>query len=48
MDGRLQDTLTEFLQASIHQILYTRGVYPREAFERTKLFDISVYCEYSR
>jgi len=49
----LLDCLCTFLEASIHQLLHNRGVYPNELFERTKLFNIPVHrmrsievCEY--
>lgn len=39
----LLDTLCVFLEASVHQVLHNRGVYPNELFERTKLMGIPVH-----
>lgn len=34
--------LTEFLEAFIHQVLFLRGVYNQELFERRRLYNIAV------
>ncbi|KAI9033163.1 DNA-binding protein [Hyaloraphidium curvatum] len=37
------DTLLEFLEVLIHQILYTRGVYPSSMFERRRKWNVPVW-----
>ena len=34
--------LTEFIEAITHHILHARKVYPREAFERTRMYGVAV------
>lgn len=36
------DIFCEFLEAAIHQILHARGVYPKELFQRGKLYNVPV------
>lgn len=35
--------LCQFVEASVHLILYARHVYPQEIFERRRLFDVTVF-----
>jgi len=37
------DCYCEFVEASIHQILFTRGVYSSELFDRTRLYNLAVH-----
>mmetsp|Transcript_14276 Transcript_14276/g.36839 ORF Transcript_14276/g.36839 Transcript_14276/m.36839 type:complete len:202 (+) Transcript_14276:227-832(+) len=41
-DERALQHLMDFLEAAIHQILYIRGVYPDELFERRRLHGVLV------
>lgn len=36
------DMLAEFVEAATHHVLHARRVYPQEAFERTRLFNVLV------
>jgi mitotic spindle assembly checkpoint protein MAD2B len=38
----LGDAFAEFLEVALHHILYIRGVYPREGFNRRKKYDLPV------
>jgi hypothetical protein len=42
-DASLAPLLTEFLTAAVHLILYSRRVYPADAFEQRRLYDVRVY-----
>ena len=37
------DCLCEFLEAALHCTLHRRGVYPAEAFELVRLYDVPVH-----
>ncbi|KAH9291827.1 hypothetical protein KI387_042983, partial [Taxus chinensis] len=37
-------TLTEFLEVAINFVVYVRGIYPAEAFERRRYMNIPVQC----
>lgn len=39
---QLVDTLLEFLEAFIHQVLFVRELYSPELFERQRLYGIAV------
>jgi mitotic spindle assembly checkpoint protein MAD2B len=36
------DVLLEYLEAMIHQVLFSRRLYPTESFERQRLYGIAV------
>lgn len=42
-DFQVVDELCTFLEVAIHLLLHQRQVYPREAFERRRHLDVSVY-----
>lgn len=37
------NAIVEFVQAAVHSVLYYRSIYPRESFERCRLYGIVVY-----
>ncbi|KAL1528269.1 hypothetical protein AB1Y20_009626 [Prymnesium parvum] len=39
----VEEVLREFLAAACHMILHSRHIYPREIFERRRLFDVTVF-----
>lgn len=41
--SELLESFQQFLVVVIHNILYCRGVYPAESFERVRIYDIVVY-----
>ena len=43
MSVALQEALTEFLECSIHSILYVRGIYPAALFEQRQYLGVSVW-----
>lgn len=43
MNMALQEALLEFLECSIHSILYVRGIYPASLFEQRLYLGVSVW-----
>lgn len=43
MGDAVENALVDFLTAAVHLILHERAIYPREVFERRRLFDVSLY-----
>ena len=39
----LVDSLLEFLECAIHSVLYVRGIYPAELFERRMYLGVAVW-----
>jgi hypothetical protein len=39
LSAALSALLAEFLEAAVHSVLYAKSVYPREAFESTRIWD---------
>lgn len=37
------NAIVEFIQAAVHSVLYYRSIYPRESFERCRLYGIVVF-----
>jgi hypothetical protein len=35
--------VVDFLEVSVHQILWTRNLYPKEIFRQTQMFNVLVY-----
>lgn len=43
MSAELDNYLTEFIECSIHSILYVRGIYPAVLFEQRMYLGVSVW-----
>ena len=43
MDSHTLESLSTFLEAAVHLVLYARKVYPQEVFQRRRLLDVTVF-----